>query len=111
MATGTGTVGERAAAGLAGDRDARSQSPARRRMTAITFLALAALYVYVAPGLQTRLLADQLSELTANAQHHSGAIARTVGSNDPLPVVQTHVNAAALATGDRVTLLLVNHVP
>lgn len=123
MATGTGTVGERAAAGLAGERDAHSQSPARRRMTlslrnrlalvfsAITFLALAALYVYVAPGLQTRLLSDQLSELTANAQHHSDAIARTVGSNDPLPVVQTHVNAAALATGDRVTLLLVNHVP
>ena len=79
--------------------------------SAITFLALAALYVYVAPGLQTRLLSDQLSELTADAQHHSAAIARTVGSNDPLPVVQTHVNAAALATGDRVTLLLVNHVP
>ncbi len=123
MATGTGAVGERAAAGLAGERDAHSQSRTRRRMTlslrnrlalvcsAITFVALAALYVYVAPGLETRLLSDQLSELTADAQHHSAAVARTVGSNDPLPVVQTYVNAAALATGDRVTLLLVNHVP
>ena len=122
MATGTGAVGERAAS-VAGDRTTRPGPRTRRRVTlslrnrlalvfsAITFLALAALYVYVAPGLETRLLSDQLSELTADAQHHSAAIARTVGSNDPLPVVQTHVNAAALATGDRVTLLLVNHVP
>ncbi len=122
MATGTGAVGERAAS-VAGDRAAPPGARTRRRLTlslrnrlalvfsAITFLALAALYVYVAPGLQTRLLSDQLSELTADAQHHSAPIARTVGSNDPLSVVQTHVNAAALATGDRVTLLLVNHVP
>ena len=45
---------------------------------AISFLALAALYVYVAPGLQTRLLSDQLSELMTDAQHHSGPIAATV---------------------------------
>jgi two-component system, OmpR family, sensor kinase len=79
--------------------------------SAITFLALAALYVYVAPGLQTRLLSDQAAELKADALHHTAAVAQTVGSADPLPVVQNHVNAAALATGDRVTLLLVNHVP
>ncbi len=87
----------------------------RTRLTlvfsAIMFLALAALYLYVAPGLQSRLLRDQLAGLTAEAEHHSSEIARTVGSNDPLPVVQARVNAAALATGDRVTLLLVNHVP
>ncbi len=122
MATGTGTVGERGAP-LIGDRDRPARSRRRRRVTlslrnrlalvfaAITFLALAALYLYVAPGLQTRLLSDQLSELMTDAQHHSSPIANTVGSNDPLAVVQTHVNAAALATGDRVTLLLVNHVP
>jgi signal transduction histidine kinase len=122
LTTGTGTVGERTA-GVAGDRAAGSRSQTRRRVTvslrtrlalvfsAIAFLALAALYLYVAPGLQTRLLSDQLSQLMVDAQHHSGPVARTVGSNDPLPEVQTHVNADALATGDRVTLLLVNHVP
>jgi two-component system, OmpR family, sensor kinase len=122
MATGTGTVGDRATP-MVNDRAGRSQ-PRRRAFVklslrnrlalifaAISFLALAALYVYVAPGLQTRLLTDQLSELMTDAQHHSGPIAATVGSNDTLAVVQTHVNAAALATGDRVTLLLVNHVP
>ncbi|HTP19761.1 MAG TPA: HAMP domain-containing sensor histidine kinase [Solirubrobacteraceae bacterium] len=120
MATGTEAVGERAAAPVA---DRERTAPSRPRLTlslrnrlalvfaAITFLALAALYVYVAPGLQTRLLSDQLSELMRDAQRHSTPIAKTVGSNDPLAAVQTHVNAAALATGDRVTLLLVNHVP
>jgi two-component system, OmpR family, sensor kinase len=120
VSTGTGTVGERPAP-VAGDRAGRPGPRARMTLSlrnrlalvfsAITFLALAALYVYVAPGLQTRLLSDQLAELRADAQHHTAAIAQTVGSADPLQVVQNHVNAAALATGDRVTLLLVNHVP
>ena len=120
MTTGTGAVGERATP-LVGDRAARP-GPGRRMtlslrnrlalvFSAITFLALAALYVYVAPGLQTRLLSDQLAELKTDASHHTVQIAKTVGSADPLAVVQNHVNAAALATGDRVTLLLVNHVP
>ena len=120
MTTGTGAVGERATP-LVGDRAARP-GPGRRMtlslrnrlalvFSAITFLALAALYVYVAPGLQTRLLSDQLAELKTDASHHTAQIAKTVGSADPLAVVQNHVNAAALATGDRVTLLLVNHVP
>ncbi len=79
--------------------------------SAITFVALAVLYLYVAPGLQTRLLGNQLSQLARDAQRHSAPIARTVGSSDPLSVVQSHVDAAALASGDRVTLLLVNHAP
>ena len=79
--------------------------------SAITFAALAVLYLYVAPGLQTRLLSDQLAQLATDARAHSRVIARTVGSSEPLPRVQDHVNAAALATGDRVTLLLVNRVP
>jgi len=120
VTSGTGAVGERAAP-LVGDRERRSRSRSRLTLSlrnrlalvfaAVTFLALAALYVYVAPGLQTRLLSDQLSELMTDAQHHAAPIAKTVGSSAPLSVVQTHVNAAALATGDRVTLLLVNHVP
>jgi signal transduction histidine kinase len=79
--------------------------------SAITLAALAVLYLYVAPGLQTRLLSDQLAQLASDARTHSGAIARTVGSSEPLPTVQDHINAAALATGDRITLLLVNQVP
>jgi two-component system, OmpR family, sensor kinase len=79
--------------------------------SAITFAALAVLYLYVTPGLQTRLLSDQLAQLATDARTHSGVIARTVGSSEPLPRVQDRVNAAALATGDRVTLLLVNQVP
>lgn len=78
--------------------------------SAITFGALAVLYLYVAPGLQTRLLSDQLSHLGGDSRVHSGSIARTVGSSEPLASVQERVNGAALATGDRVTLLLVNQV-
>jgi signal transduction histidine kinase len=79
--------------------------------SAITLMAFAVLYLYVAPGLQTRLLGDQLSQLSSDARAHSREIARTVGSSVPLSTVQNRVNAAALATGDRVTLLLVNRVP
>ena len=78
---------------------------------AIVLMAFAVLYLYVAPGLQTRLLDDQLTQLSSDARAHSRAIARTVGSSIPLSTVQDRVNAAALATGDRVTLLLVNRVP
>ncbi len=79
--------------------------------SAIVFVALAVLYLYVAPGLQSRVLSDQLSELARAGTSHSESIARTVGSSVPLSTVQERVNAAALATGDRVTLLLVNRVP
>ena len=79
--------------------------------SAIVFVALAVLYLYVAPGLQSRVLSDQLSELARDGTSHSTPIARTVGSSVPLSTVQDRVNAAALATGDRVTLLLVNQVP
>jgi two-component system OmpR family sensor kinase len=86
----------------------------RNRLTlvfsAIVFVALAVLYLYVAPGLQSRLLSDQLSGLASDAASHSHEIARTVGSSAPLSTVQDRVNAAALATGVRVTLLLVNQV-
>ena len=79
--------------------------------SAIVFLALVVLYVLVAPGLQSRLESDQLGGLADDATLHSKEIAQTVGSPVPLSTVQDHVNAAALATGDRVTLMLVNQVP
>jgi two-component system OmpR family sensor kinase len=86
----------------------------RNRLTlvfsAIVFVALAVLYLYVAPGLQTRLERDQLAGLAGDATAHSRPIARTIGTSAPLATVEGRVNAAALATGVRVTLLLVNHV-
>jgi signal transduction histidine kinase len=87
----------------------------RNRLALLFFcidcIAIAALYLYVAPGLQTRLLNQTLNELAANVQKYSGRIVRTVGSSVPLPVVTSRVDAAGLASGSRVTLLLVTHAP
>lgn len=74
---------------------------------AITFVAIGALYLYVAPGLQTRLVDQKLNGLASAAQSHSGEIATTVGTPAPLAKLQSQVDAAALASGDRVTLLLI----
>jgi two-component system, OmpR family, sensor kinase len=77
---------------------------------AITFIAIGGLYLYVVPGLQTRLINQKLNELAAAARQHSGPIVETVGSSEPLSVVQSKVDAAGLASADRVTLLLVNRL-
>ncbi len=76
--------------------------------SAITFLAIGALYMYVALGLQTRLIDERLKELARAAQRDSGPIARTVGASDPLPAIKTKVKDAALTSGARVTLLSVS---
>jgi two-component system OmpR family sensor kinase len=78
---------------------------------AITLAAISALYLYVAPGLQTRLVNERLSELATDARRDSTRIVRTVGSSVPLAIVRTRVDAASLASGDRVTLLLVTRTP
>jgi signal transduction histidine kinase len=77
---------------------------------AVVCVAIAVLYVYVAPGLRSRLISQRLSELSADARRDSGRIANTVGSSDPLSVVRSRVDGAGLASGDRVTLLLVTVV-
>jgi two-component system OmpR family sensor kinase len=77
---------------------------------AITALAIGALYLYVAPGLQSRLMGEKLSALAATAQSHSGKLGRAVGSSTPLPDVRRLVNQTAGSSGDRVTLLSVNVV-
>lgn len=76
--------------------------------SAITFLAIGALYVYVAPGLQTRLISEKLSGLATAARSDSGAIIRTVGASDTRSAIQAKVNSAALASGSRVTLMSVS---
>jgi signal transduction histidine kinase len=74
---------------------------------AVTLFAIGVLYLYVAPGLQKRLIDEKLKELSGVALRHSGPIARTVGSTDSLAVVRARVNAAAAGSGARVTLLSV----
>jgi two-component system OmpR family sensor kinase len=75
---------------------------------AITLLAVGSLYLYVAPGLQNRLLGEKLSALATTARTSSGAISRAVGGSTPLPEVRGLVVRTAGASGDRVTLLSVN---
>jgi two-component system, OmpR family, sensor kinase len=77
---------------------------------AVTLLAIGALYVYVAPGLQTRLMGEKLSQLARAATHDSNAIRSTVGSSTALPGVRTIVVRSGGVSGDRVTLLSVNRV-
>jgi signal transduction histidine kinase len=78
---------------------------------AITLVSIAALYLYVAPGLRARLINERMSELARAARSDSAQIIKTVGSADPASVVRSKVDAAALASGDRVTLLLVTRTP
>jgi signal transduction histidine kinase len=74
---------------------------------AVTLFAIGALYLYVAPGLQTRLIDQKLSELASVAHHESVPIAETVGGRQRLAQIRARVNAAAADSGARVTLLSV----
>jgi signal transduction histidine kinase len=76
---------------------------------AVTLVAIAALYLYVAPGLRSRLINERLNELLTAAHAQSGQIIKTIGSNKPASAVRATVDSAALNSGDRVTLLLVSH--
>jgi signal transduction histidine kinase len=75
---------------------------------AITALAIGALYLYVAPGLQSRLMGEKLTALAATARTHSGRLDRALGSSTPLPELRRIVNQTAATSGARVTLLSVN---
>ncbi|MGI8506359.1 MAG: ATP-binding protein [Solirubrobacteraceae bacterium] len=77
---------------------------------AITLLAIGVLYVYIAPGLQSRLMGATLAELSASARTHSGPIRRTVGSSISARAVRELVIRTGGSTGYRVTLLSVNPV-
>jgi two-component system OmpR family sensor kinase len=74
----------------------------------ITLLSVAALYLYVAPGLQSRLMGEKLTSLAQSAGAHSGPLRWTVGSSTALPAVRRIVTRTANLTGDRVTLFSVN---
>jgi two-component system, OmpR family, sensor kinase len=77
---------------------------------AITLLAIAALYLYVAPGLQNRLLGSKLDDLRATASEHSAQLKSSVGSSMPLRQVRQLVMSTSVSTNNRVTLLSVNQV-
>jgi two-component system, OmpR family, sensor kinase len=76
----------------------------------ITLLAIAALYVFVAPGLKNRLVGSELSTLRTTARQRSGPLAATVGSSDPQARVHRLVTETSESTGYRVTLIEVNRV-
>jgi signal transduction histidine kinase len=74
---------------------------------AITCVAIGGLYLYIAPGLETRLIHEKLGELSNAALKNSGPISQTVGSSVRGSTVQRLVDTAAARSGDRVTLLSV----
>jgi two-component system, OmpR family, sensor kinase len=74
----------------------------------ITLLAVGAMYLYVAPGLQSRLMGEKLTDLAHSARAHSGPLRQTVGSSTSLAGVRRIIARTANLTGDRVTLLSVN---
>ena len=75
---------------------------------AVTVLAVGALYLYVAPGLQSRLIGEKLTAVVSSARSDSGEIARALGSSTPLPQIGRVVTRTATSSGDRVTLFSVN---
>jgi signal transduction histidine kinase len=75
---------------------------------AITLLAVGALYLYVAPGLESRLTGEKLTALATNSWTHAKPLREALGSSTPSPRVRLLVAATARTTGDRVTLLSVN---
>ncbi len=73
----------------------------------INLVAFGALYMYLAPGLQGRLINARLHELATQAERGAGRVVPAVGSSEPMSMIRGAVNAAALQSGARVTLLLV----
>jgi two-component system OmpR family sensor kinase len=76
----------------------------------IPLLAIAALYLYVAPGLQSRLIHSKLDELRTTATARTAVLRHSVGSSVPLPRVRQRVMSISESTSDRVMLVSVNEV-
>jgi signal transduction histidine kinase len=83
----------------------------RTRLAAVFFVinlvAFGALYMYLAPGLQGRLINDRLRELATQAERGAGRIVPAAGRSAPMSIVRREIDAAGLRSGARVTLLLV----
>jgi two-component system OmpR family sensor kinase len=71
----------------------------------ITLVAIAVLYMIVAPGLRTRLINERLSELTTAASGPgTSSVAGQIGGNAAQAGVRLAVDSAAAQSGYRVTL-------
>ncbi len=92
----------------------RSLRSIRTRLTlfflGITFAAVAAIYLYVVPQLESRLRAEKLNGLVTASSSKAKRIESTVGSNQPAPYVEQVVRQAADSAAARVTLLRVAQV-
>ena len=80
----------------------------RNRLTlvffAITLTAVAGIYLYVVPPLESRLRAEKLRSLSADTRAYSADLIRAVGRNVDAPGVDRLVRQAADGAGARVTL-------
>ncbi|HTU28580.1 MAG TPA: HAMP domain-containing sensor histidine kinase [Solirubrobacteraceae bacterium] len=76
----------------------------------IPALAIAAIYLYVAPGLQTRLINSKLQELRSTATSRTTQLRASIGSSTPLREVRRLGMAISESTSNRVMLLAVNEV-
>ena len=75
----------------------------------VTLIAIAAIYLYVVPGLESSLRDEKLRTLSDAANAYSGPIAKTVGANVDVGVtVNKTVRQAAETAGAYVTLLQVS---
>ena len=72
---------------------------------AITLLAIATLYMYVAPGLRARLINERLSELTTAAHDYQRQIAANAATFKGAQSLNEIIDQASQSTGARVTLL------
>jgi two-component system OmpR family sensor kinase len=72
---------------------------------AITALAIAVIYFYVVPQLETRLRDEKLSSLAADARAYSGPLVSAIGTNVPTATLNRRVRRAADRSNARVTLL------
>lgn len=77
---------------------------------AVTLAAIAALYLYVVPQLQSRLRDEKLSQLTAAARKTVGQIEPVVGSDLSSEQIDRIVRAASDGASARVTLLRIGRV-
>jgi signal transduction histidine kinase len=75
---------------------------------AITVLAFTALYLYVAPGLRSRLLDARVHELATAARTYSSSVAGTVGTSASGAIVRRRVDEASRRSQAQVTLLSVS---
>jgi two-component system OmpR family sensor kinase len=72
--------------------------------SAITLVAIAGVYVYVAPQLESRLRDEKLGTLARDAQRYSRDLVRAIGTNVDEKAINDAIRQAADRSGSRVTL-------